>query len=350
MIKSISLENFQSWKKGQFDFHPGVNIIIGTSCHGKSSVIRALNYVRFNRPLGDDFISHWGGNTIIGVGSDRGQVQRVKGEHCNLYCTNYNNEYKAFNKGVPEEVTHLLNMGPINFQNQHDPPFLLSMSPPDTAKYLNKIVNLEKIDTSTAHANKRIRDIESDISHTVGEIAKEKLSLEEYSWLKQAETDIAHLESVQKRIEGLFAYISGIASLQHDIEHENKGIASFNEEIEVEHDVDQLLQLIASIEIEANQLTELTELTGRIKKGELYVQGINTIINFNSPVDSILQTADTITAEQREIDELIQLINTIKKEGQKAIDLSSVLEKAEIEFHTLMPEECPLCGNPTGGQ
>ena len=58
MIKSIDIENFQSHKKTRIDFDPGVNVIIGRSDSGKTSILRALNWVINNKPSGEAFIRH----------------------------------------------------------------------------------------------------------------------------------------------------------------------------------------------------------------------------------------------------------------------------------------------------
>ena len=67
MIKKIQIQNFQSHKETTLKLDPGVNIIVGTTDSGKTSILRALRWVIWNRPSGDDFRSWWGGNTSVEV-------------------------------------------------------------------------------------------------------------------------------------------------------------------------------------------------------------------------------------------------------------------------------------------
>ena len=60
MLKELQLVNFQSHKNTNLVFDPGFNCIVGPSDNGKSVIIRAINWIRTNRPKGSDF-SH--GNT-----------------------------------------------------------------------------------------------------------------------------------------------------------------------------------------------------------------------------------------------------------------------------------------------
>ena len=57
MLKKLTINNFQSWKKTTIKWHKGVNVIIGKSDKGKSALFRSMYFLIKNRPLGDGFIS-----------------------------------------------------------------------------------------------------------------------------------------------------------------------------------------------------------------------------------------------------------------------------------------------------
>ena len=60
MISKIELKNIQSHKDTTIELDPGINIIVGSSNNGKSTIMRAINWVTYNRPLGiDTLASHW---------------------------------------------------------------------------------------------------------------------------------------------------------------------------------------------------------------------------------------------------------------------------------------------------
>jgi len=65
MIKTLSIQNYQSHKDSTLEFDPGVNVIVGSTDSGKTAIIRALRWLIWNRPNGDSFRSTWGGDTKV---------------------------------------------------------------------------------------------------------------------------------------------------------------------------------------------------------------------------------------------------------------------------------------------
>ena len=134
MLKKVLIENFQSHKKSEFDFVPGVNVIIGASDTGKSAIFNAINWVATNRPLGESFRSEWGGDTKVTIhtSSDE-QVGRNRTQSTNEYVIN-NTPLTAFKSDVPQAVLDVLQLDSYSIQSQMDSPFLLSLSPGEPLK------------------------------------------------------------------------------------------------------------------------------------------------------------------------------------------------------------------------
>ena len=80
MISQLTLRNFQSHKASRLRFHPGVNVITGPSDSGKTALLRALLWAVRNRPSGDAFRSHWGGDTSVTVGLQAGEIIRERSD------------------------------------------------------------------------------------------------------------------------------------------------------------------------------------------------------------------------------------------------------------------------------
>ncbi len=72
MIKSAKLINFQSHIDSLLEFHSGVNSITGQSDSGKSSILRAINWVIHNKPSGDAFIIQNSSGTKMSYIDDKG--------------------------------------------------------------------------------------------------------------------------------------------------------------------------------------------------------------------------------------------------------------------------------------
>lgn len=164
MIESIKIKNFQSHKASQLKFHPQVNTIVGSSDSGKTAVMRALFWVIQNRPLGTAFFSHWAtdkkgeqieptwANVIInGV-----KIRRTRYKENNSYMVGAKS-LEAMGKAVPEEIIQTFNLTEVNIQRQMDSPFLLSESAGEVARFFNRIIRLDIIDSflSAAESKKR---------------------------------------------------------------------------------------------------------------------------------------------------------------------------------------------------
>ena len=55
MIDKIKIQNYQSHENTELELSPGINVIIGETDRGKTSILRALNWMFSNRPLGEGF-------------------------------------------------------------------------------------------------------------------------------------------------------------------------------------------------------------------------------------------------------------------------------------------------------
>lgn len=78
MIKQLNIQNFQSHVDTTLEFSDGCNIIVGNSDSGKTAIIRALRWLVFHKPTGDEMRSHWGGKTKVELFIDDAHVVKSK--------------------------------------------------------------------------------------------------------------------------------------------------------------------------------------------------------------------------------------------------------------------------------
>jgi exonuclease SbcC len=215
MIHELTLKNFQSHSATSLTFVAGVNVIIGQSDAGKSTLVRALRWVVHNRPAGDEFISHDAKETFVRLTLDDCVVERHKGGK-NTYNIN-GTELVGFGQDVPTEVSQLLRLDDVNIQSQLEGPFLLSESPGVIARTFNKVVNLDKIDSALSNI-RRLETETKNALHTcqsqIGELSEELTTLpdfvlidgilsdvtQEYFETKRLEKRISHLKNLKKEI------------------------------------------------------------------------------------------------------------------------------------------------------
>lgn len=198
MLDHLFVKNFQSHNETLVHFVPGVNAIIGDPNSGKSALLRALQWVATNRPLGDSFIRR---------GEDEGRVQlvlqrngqitavtRVRGKASNFYFLvdgSRDASYTAFGNSPPDEVLEALNFSELNYQSQLSPYFLVFESPGAIAQYIRVATGLEDV--------KEVLDILSRHHRQMqGTLRDRQADLEEVETSLQAinRVDTAQLESL----------------------------------------------------------------------------------------------------------------------------------------------------------
>ena len=291
MLESLTLVNFQPHRKLRIDLDPRITVIVGQTDSGKSSVIRALQWIAFNRPAGDAFVRHGRKRASARLTADGLKIVRRRGKADNSYELS-GKEFKAFGSGVPDEISGLLNLSEINFQGQHDSPFWLSETAGQVGRNLNEIVNLDVIDRSLSEAGSRVREAATGLR-----LAGERR--------RKAEEELEELKHVPEMIRELEALVEENRRTEQE-----------------QDDAEQLEGLLGEI-------ARRREIKRRAEEEERDVR-------------TILDTVDE--AKVAETERLEHLIGEIQRWREKQSDLKRRAEKAEEELHRRSKGRCPLCG------
>ena len=299
MLEFVKLFNFESHRKTIIYFHPRVNVIIGDNDVGKTSILRAIEWVATN-PSGEEYISTWlkrGEVTKVIIGVDGHIIARIRGKSKNQYQLD-GKVYKAVGKNkVPKDIASILNLDALNFQFQFDGPFLLSNNPSEVARYLNKMVALDVIDNSLSWIEKDKRQIERQLKFEKEQRVRFRKEKKETDWLPKAEEQIIIMDGINTQVRSDEYSLKTLYELVHDIKEEEKNIEKLK----------PLLKL-------GNKIVMAEKL---IKKTEAF---------------------------ERTIEKLQELVNDIKDTEREIKDAKRKADEYDKQFHKLMPNICPLCG------
>lgn len=350
MIEQLIIMNFQSHLKSYFEFHKGVNVVVGPSDSGKSAVIRALKWLTYNRPSGDAFRSSWcekGDNTVVKIWANSGDhaSREITPSGEALY-TKHALSFKAFGTSVPEEISKFLNLNEINIQNQLDAPFLLSETSGGVAQFFNKIAKLEKIDLGISNVNSAIRNIEGEIKYKSAELLKQGQQLKDFDYLDDMEKDVKHLEKLNDVLEITVTDKANLQYLHKSIDNSIAGIEYYSEIISLEDDVTAIEKNMNAVaEIRASQV-KLKGLITTIRVFEEEIKSKDKLIITEVLVDNLLQLNSDLkmAIEQRKsLFKLFYVINESKVLLKKKV---SEIASMEVVFEKEMGEICPLCSQP----
>lgn len=220
-IFSVNIANFQSHEKTRLLLHPRINALVGDSDCGKSAVMRAILWCITNDPQGTAHLSNWikddkgtvKGRCLVRLDSEGGVVTRERSQAYNGYHLDTEDDgspvecsrdFEALRTDVPKEIAETLNIGAVNIQQQMDPPFLISATPGEAARYVNSLVDLQVIDEALATVNGMHRDTVSELKYAIGARDKcaDKLSaLEWVQRLQELATDAAKMEGDLRVLE-----------------------------------------------------------------------------------------------------------------------------------------------------
>ena len=346
MLKRLSIRNFQCHEHLDVKFDPQITAIIGPSDTGKSAIIRALRWLAFNRPLGSGFIRNGTDDCRVKLRVDKTDVVRRRGKAINNYSINpigdgSGSTAEAFGTDVPESVQNLLNLGPENFSLQHDPPFWFSLTPGEVAKQLNKIVDLDVIDTVVTDLAGRHRKSKAQkevICDRLKESEEEKKRLEFVPTLLGQLDDLERLDSDRT---DLLARRNDVVGVVAKIKSENKRFKTASKIVEAGRLVLVLGDEAKTFGDELDSLRDLLDRTNAaVESAEVSVPDI-------SELEQLWERMEELTADRDGLNELLSKIRRQEVDGQKTADQ---LEEAVIELKEQSGGICPICGRPLEGE
>jgi exonuclease SbcC len=347
MVASLSLSNFQSHRKTRLEFCEGVNAIVGPSDSGKTALLRALAWVATNKPSGDAYRSNWGGDTSVTLGLMEGvtvERERTKADSGTYRLSTMAEPLRRLGQDVPEEVSRALNLGDLNVQRQLDAPFLLSESPAEVARVLNRVVRLDEIDRSMSDANGRILSAGRTLKAEEARAEELEAELEGFAGLGDAETRLAAVEVLEGNRVRLERDAKALRALA-----EKTSLAEGD--LERLPDVRRAEQLAAGLSRKADEFRDRQESISRL--GNL----IDGVSRAQDELEALPSTRGAerlllrLAERKAEFDALSRSRGAIRSLAESARtareslrSLTKQLATEEEEFHRLMPSTCPLCG------
>lgn len=353
MIKTLKTKNFECWKKIELSFSPGVNIICGPSDQGKSSIIRMIEYLCFNKPSGtsfrSDFLTDKKESTLVeGVFKDKKEVTISRERNLtskNEYRIN-NKSFVALRTDVPNEVSQITKMTDVNIQSQHpnDQYFLLTKKPGQVAKELNKVSGLEIMDKAMSDINSQVREANSELKIYQKEIETTKSYLEETSWaekaIKEKEKLIQEKQTIyklQEQIDDLELIITKIQKIDTLLQKSKNIPKALKTLQELETQKQEISDIAKKKETIENSLNAIKKIDLKLKAYQSIKKSQIALKAIEKQAEQIKTINNRIEQIQSIIEPLILVEKQIKKEDKE-------FELLYSEFtHRLKTEPCPVC-------
>ena len=337
-ITSVTLKNFQAHKDTTVQFDRGLNIIIGESNNGKTSILRGILWAIDNQPLGNDFIMAGENDCSVtinfsdGTYIERGRTVKDTGYYKIRYIDDngkyIDQTYRGFTNAVPVEVANVHQMPKVNITkdiethlnvlSQLDGPFLLTESPLVKASAIGRITGTHVIDAAIKESNKTIqsnRKLVKSYSEDLQQKENERKQL----------PDIKSMEVFTKKYAYIVKYITKLndsviklnADLQQISQYQQQMIQE-KERCERLKKVAALLPIIQTAKDKFNKvmflhgkLTKYQELSLQIKQNQISIERGKYFAKLKPLVDKAVANILNVSRLNDYVDKVNTLTNDI---------------------------------------
>jgi DNA repair ATPase RecN len=272
LIKQIIIKSFECHKDLIIDFNKNLTLLTGYTRSGKSSIIRALQWVMNGIPSGDIIVPHGTNyaNVTIILDNNTSVTRERKNKH-NKYIVD-GVKYEAFGNSVPLEIKELFNDSILNTQTQvdNDKHFLILDSDYERVKIVNKITGADQIDRALINVNKIKQHTKKHYEFICDNAEKLKKDLQKYKGLTKLKRDLKKLIKQQQELDKQKTKLKKLEQLKIIY----KSIEKFKKLKSIENEIDLILLQYEKIEEKKDNYKKLADLkkyfhNNRLKRKEL---------------------------------------------------------------------------------
>lgn len=340
MLTKVVIRGFQPHQNLTVEFHPQITIICGDSDEGKSSIVRALNWVFLNKPNGVRIINRKMDSCRVTVYfSDGSTLAKRRGRKGGAKYKLNGKVFAAFGNIVPEEIQHFLKLNEINVQTQLQQLFWILETPGQLASKLNDIVDLSSIDKALTVIQKKVKVTKGELDLTNSKISDLEVKIEEYTWVEGFHADLLKVGKARERVREqqekriLMAHLVGM------------GFAIRRGLVRLQKFVTEGSELVGGITELREHVQKRKNLETLLERARGYSRRINSLRRLNKlkrEVNSISTKTEKMGENQQNLTRLRFLISKgTNLQEEIATDYNTIQQTKAKLFSSGV---CPLCG------
>lgn len=350
-INKLILSNFQQWKTGNIEFKPGLNILIGDTESGKSTLFRAI-YSILTGKMPEDYIRKGTKGCEVKIKfSDDTYFRRIRNKKDNIADAN-GLIFERVGKDIPFEYFKRLGPTSIKFgtkelslcsYSQFESHFFITLSDYDKSKLIGTICGIDIVDKLMDFINKDIRSNNSNIKFLEEQINLQKPEKEQKeSEFNKLQEKCSLLGNYYIDIQDKFKMLENLLNLSYKRVSLDKDISNINKELNLlkfkisEFDKEKANRLAKLQSFKENLNLINNSITGELNKKSLLIT--ESIIDFNK----VNLLDDLIFLKEK----LNNYKNSMFEINKNLTQVNNRIESLEMEKRTLLSnyDKCPLCG------
>jgi len=353
VITTVRLRNFMCYRDEiAFDFSPTVTAIMGSNDRGKSTILAAIQWCVWGKPVGDT-VESWNGDrdTWVELTFDDGTtVTRYREKGVNRYAYRRDGKtetLQAIGNNVPEAITNLLRLDEINFQGQASNLFPFQLTPGEFGRVVNRHCNLDDVYTTIKRISAESRawtqqeTIQKAIEHNTSE------EIKRLDWIDDVQMDmtagleiLAEIEEKRAAVERGQMLISNVHEYREQIQRLSAPVGK------VEAFIKEARQLYSALRSQKAKYERVSEALDRIELLEIEQQASDVFAAQSQKLTKARALFDDIRsleAKAERIREVTRSIETRRYNIERYTDELNDAQKTVENIRAQLPAICPLC-------
>ena len=347
MLKNLTITNFQSHRDTRVDFDPCLTVLVGSSNHGKTAVLRALCWIARNRPRGSAFIRHGADAAEVRLEADGAVIVRRKGRKgVNEYVVD-GEVLTALGADVPPQVADRLNLGAVNLADQLDRHFLLLDPPGQIARTINEAIHLDSAEAVAQAAAAEVRDAKARAKDLAARAQAVEASVAAMAWLDGAREGVEAAKKVSERHARSLTRRDGLRRLLGDLAVVGRDLAGGLARVAIESagsTADLVEAVVVGIGRKRETLTRLASLLHSVRAVGDGLAALGEVPEVD--IDGLDADARGWGEKARRLNRLVDVLDGLTGLADTRAKLCEQLGKAMEDERDLLGQltECPACG------
>lgn len=349
-IKELILTNFQQWKTGKISFTKGLNILVGNTESGKSTLFRAINSILTGK-MPEDYIRKGTKGCEVKINfEDSTYFRRLRSKKENIADAD-GLIFERVGKDIPFEYFRKLGNTGIEFgnkelslcsYNQFEPHFFITLSDYDKSKLIGTICGIDTVDKLVDSINKDIRSNNSNIKFLEQQIEEQKTEKE----VKDKEFEI--LDKKTKELSNV------LNSIQNNFKTLNNLLNLKDKSILIQNNINTYQSRKNALKLKIDEFNNIkTKELQNLFNLKINLNNINKqILDINNKklvLSNIKFDSDKVAF----LDDLIFLKEKLKNYADKITEFTNNKNNIESKLKELQKQQkellkdfdkCPLCG------
>lgn len=339
MLERLILDSFQQHAHQDIRLEP-VTTFVGPSQRGKSSILRALRWIGLNQPFGARFAT-WGTEAVsASLKIDGRWVARKWSPKENCYELDGVPYFSLKAPSVPETIACVLNLDPLHFQLQFDPPFWLFETAGEVSRRLNEVVNLEDIDRALAEAASAVKRGKANVELCTERLALAEKNLTDLAWVRDADEDLKEMEAILEQVHSVNAEINDLTNHIGDIRDLDDRIKELEPVI---REGEELLSVATQLRACQSECEELRELVAGLQNAEETIRQTDGLERDWKALSDAHTACRRASEDRRDLDELVTELRAAEETIWQS---DQTVQAAVAELQRATKGRCPTCGQP----